>query len=230
MRRRLILAAPAVLLAAPARAGTQPVVVELFTSQSCSSCPPADVVLRDLVQSRPDVLALSFHVTYWDRLGWRDRFSLAEATERQRRYAGTIQRSAYGAGQVYTPQAVVQGRQDAVGSNRAAILAAIAAAASAPRVDIALRPDGGLVAVDIAPGTGTGTVWLVGYDPLHVTAVRGGENGGRTLTHVNVVRGLARAGLWQGQALRIAAAAPAGERVAVLLQAADGGILGAATL
>jgi hypothetical protein len=88
MNRRHLLAAPALLAGLPLTAGAadQPVVVELFTSQSCSSCPPADELLGELARDRPDVLALSFHVTYWDRSGWRDRFSLREATDRQRRW------------------------------------------------------------------------------------------------------------------------------------------------
>ena len=96
MRRRSLLAAlPPLLVAAPGRAANGPVVVELFTSQSCSSCPPADALLGEIA-AQPGVLALSWHVTYWNRLGWRDRFSLDAATERQRRYAATL-----GHGEVY---------------------------------------------------------------------------------------------------------------------------------
>lgn len=232
MHRRHLLAGTPALIAAPAiAAGTpaQPLVAELFTSQSCNSCPPADALLVELARDRPELLVLSFHVTYWDNLGWRDSFSLEEATRRQRRYAATIAHSAYGAGQIYTPQLVVQGRRDAVGSNRRAALAAIAAEAEAARPGVPLQvTDAATVVVQAGEGRGSGTLLLVGYDPLHVVPVRGGENGGRSLTYANVVRGLVTVGAWQGQAVRLHAVRPPGERLAVLLQSSDGGILGAA--
>ena len=127
MLRRHLLATPAILATGRARAAAPLVVVELFTSQSCSSCPAADALLRELAP-RPGVLALSFHVTYWNRLGWRDPFSLPEATERQRRYAATLRDGSVEAGQVYTPQAVVQGAQGLIGSDRRAMAAARTAA------------------------------------------------------------------------------------------------------
>jgi len=99
------------------------VVVELFTSQGCSSCPPADALLVDLARNRPDVLPLAFHVTYWNRLGWRDPYSLDAATDRQRRYAALLPSN-----QVYTPQIVVDGSRDVVGSDRDRVLGAIRAA------------------------------------------------------------------------------------------------------
>lgn len=229
MRRRRLLAAPALLGALPlaATAADQPlVVVELFTSEGCSSCPPADAVLRELSEFRPDVLALSYHVTYWDQGGWRDPFSLAEATDHQRRY-----RRALGLDQLYTPQAVVQGRRDVVGFDRPALERAIREAAGPARVPLALAEAlGGLdVTLGAAPGQ-AGVVWLVGFDRRHVTPVRGGENGGRTLVHANVVRSLTRAADWRGEALRLRPARPAGERMAVLLQGRDGAILGAAAV
>lgn len=228
LRRNLLAAAmPAIASgragAAPAAAGRL-VVVELFTSQSCSSCPPADAVLAAMVRDGADVLALSFHVTYWDRLGWRDRFSLPAATERQRRYAATL-----GHGQVYTPQMVVQGRRDAVGSDRAAVRAAIQAADDLA-VPVRLAANDAAIRVEAGASAGAGALWLVGYDRHHSTAVGGGENGGRTLNHTHVVRSLAPLGAWQGQPLKLDAARPAGERVAVMLQAANGAIVGAASL
>jgi len=222
-RRTLLLAAPALLTRPAAAQGAAPIVVELFTSQSCSSCPPADALLVELAQ-RPNVLALSFHVTYWDRLGWRDRFSLPAATERQRGYAATMGRN-----QVYTPQVVIQGRTDALGSDRAVVLAALAAAAAAS-VPLRLAATAEHVSLGIGAGAGAGSLWLIGYDRRHVTAIGGGENGGRTLAHAHVVRSLARLGEWHGGPHQQNAPRPPGERVAVLLQAADGGILGAATV
>jgi hypothetical protein len=226
MRRRTALSLAAGL-AMPAAA--QPhgrVVVELFTSQGCSSCPPADALLLELIRSRPDLLPLAFHVTYWDRLGWRDPFGLAEATERQRRYAGTLPRSAY-PGTVYTPQAVVQGQIDAIGSDRAALLAAIDAAPR-PTVPLALRPGGDGLLVEAGAGNAAGTLLLVGFDPRHETPVARGENRGRRLVEGNIVRSFRAIGGWSGQPLSLTLPRPAGERAALLLQAADGRILGSA--
>ena len=221
----------AVLAGAPQAArAASPVVVELFTSQSCSSCPPADALLAELSRTRPDILALDMHVTYWDRLSWKDPFSLPEATQRQRGYAGLWEE-----GGVYTPQLVAGGRHQAIGSDRAAVRAAIekAKADTAGAVPLRLaRGPGGLqvqVGAGPDPGRGEATLLLVGYDPEHTTSVRGGENSGRTLTEVNVVRSLSYVGKWRGQAISLRVPAPAGKRAAVLLQAADGRILGAAT-
>lgn len=229
MKRRLVLAAPSLLAGAalPARAADQPVVVELFTSQSSASSRPADELLGELARDRPDVLALAFHVTYWDDSGWRDPFSLREATTRQRRYASTLVGSRY-RGQVFTPQFVVQGQADAAGSDRAAVLAAIDGARGGPRVPVTVTPNTTSVTIRVGGGTGVATVWLIGYDPRHETEVRGGENGGRKLTDVNVVRSIAQVGAWLGQPLRKDEPKPEGQRIAVLLQAAGGGILGAA--
>ena len=114
---RLAAAIAAAAFLLPAHAGAagpqqaaSPVVVELFTSQSCSSCPPADALLAELAATRPDILALDFHVTYWDRLGWKDPYSLPQATQRQRRYS-----ELWGRDNVYPPQLVAGGRHQAVG-------------------------------------------------------------------------------------------------------------------
>jgi hypothetical protein len=225
MLRRTLLATPPILALAarPAAAAPMPrVVVELFTSQSCSSCPPADALLGTLAP-RPDLLVLSYHVTYWNRLGWRDRFSLEEATQRQRSYAATL-----GHRQIYTPQTVVQGQRDAVGSNRAGVLAAIQAATPAS-VALQVAAEAAGVSVAVGAGHGTGDLWLIGFDARHVTPIGGGENAGRTLSHTHVVRSLARLGGWDGQAQTHRAARPQGEQVAVLLQATQGPILASAT-
>ena len=215
-----------------ARAAPAPVVVELFTSQGCSSCPPADALLAEIVRTRPDVLALGLHVTYWDRLGWRAPFSLPAATARQRSYAALVRDGA-----IYTPQLVAGGRHQAIGSDRGAVTAAISAArATAGQVTLTLTlvatagpaADPTAVTLSAGPGTGAGTLWLIGYDPQHVTPVRGGENGGRTLTEANVVRAMMPAGAWTGTAAVFRAPRPAGERVAALLQADDNRIVGTA--
>jgi len=221
----------ACIFAAPAWAAQQrPVVLELFTSEGCSSCPPADALLSELAKARADVLPLAFHVTYWDRLGWPDPYALEAATRRQEHYAGTL-----GLESIYTPQMVVDGVRDVVGSDRSGVLAAVhqqqAAAQSAISLTVARDASG----VTVAVGAGAppmapvaATVLLAGYDSSHLTAVRHGENAGRLLAESNIVRGLSRAGDWHGSAVSLHAALPPGEHLAVLLQAADGRILGAA--
>jgi hypothetical protein len=208
-------------------AGPAPVVVELFTSQSCSSCPPADAFLSDLDATRPDVLALDLHVTYWDQLGWKDPYSLDAATQRQQRYADQ-----FGTGQVYTPQMVIGGTRQAVGSNRAAVLAAISAAkmdaSSSVPLDIAV--DGKRLRLAVGAGSGSATLLLVAFDLRHTTAVRGGENGGRTLSEVNVVRSIDTVAAWDGKPVSLAVDRPPGDDAVLLLQAPDGRFLGAALL
>jgi hypothetical protein len=214
------------LLPAVADAAGRPVVVELFTSQGCSSCPPANAYLNDLARERRDVLPLAFHVTYWDRLGWKDPFSLAAATDRQARYGGR-----FGDGS-YTPEIVVDGRSSHVGSDRAEIGAAIDdakdRATTAATVKVSRKDD--QLLVEIGPGEGRGRVLLVGFDHYHKTAIRRGENGGRTFEELNVVRSVRPLADWQGGALRLTEQAPEGEEVAVLVEAADGRIVGAARL
>jgi hypothetical protein len=206
---------------------TRPVVVELFTSQGCSSCPPADAIAADLAVNRPNVLPLTFHVTYWNNLGWQDPFSLAGATERQRRYVALAVSP-----EVYTPAMVVDGRRDVIGSDRAAVEASLLRAQAniqtAASIDVART--GNTLTVAVGDGIGNGNVLLIGYDRQHRTHVGRGENGGRTLLESNVVRPIASIGRWSGQALHLDVAMPAGEEVAVIVQADNGGILGASQL
>jgi hypothetical protein len=210
-----------------------PVVVELFTSQGCSSCPPADEFLGELA-ARGDVLALSFHVDYWNYIGWEDPFSMPEATERQRGY-----RHALGLRVAYTPQMVIDGRSDAVGSNRGAVEAAITAAAANVHVAVAFAGDAGTGYSVRLPETALdapATVWLVLYDRSHETAVKRGENTGRTIRNSNVVRELIELARWDGAAteipLDIAPELTAGrDACAVIVQQDDAGpVLGAATM
>ncbi len=226
---RLALLAAVLLAAIPAAAQPphRPVVVELFTSQGCSSCPPADAFLTELARGRADVLPLGFHVTYWNGLGWRDPFSLDAATARQRNYAAL-----FSADGVYTPQMVVDGRRDVVGSDRAAALSAIRAAAGKASAGPALRlaRQASTVTLDAGAGQGRATLWLIGYDREHHTAIGRGENTGRTLLEANIVRDIVDAGAWTGAPLHVSLPSPRGERVAAILQAEDGSIIGAATV
>jgi hypothetical protein len=228
-RRRLIQSGVGAVLAGVvagrARAAASPVLVELFTSQGCSSCPPADSYLTELARE-PGILALAYHVDYWDDLGWHDPFSSPAATARQRAYARSM-----GLRTVYTPQMVINGRFEAVGSERGRVAAAIAkAAAIAPAAAIALTAaEDGLTAT-IGAGSGEGRVWGVLYDLRHETDVRRGENAGRRLVNVNIVRSIGALGAWSGAALAIPHALPQpGTGMAVFVQSGDGAILGAAS-
>jgi hypothetical protein len=214
------LGAPAAATAADA---AHPAVVELFQSQGCSSCPPANANVMALAD-RPDVLTLSWQVTYWDQLGWRDTFGRPEFTARQWDYARAFHRD-----QVATPEVVVNGRADVVGTRPGEIETLIR------RVD---RGDSGpevRIYGDHVTVSGDGAravVLLVRYDPRIVqTPIARGENGGRTLPHRNVVREVARLGAWDG-GVRTYALPPSpasGLRTAVLVQSGVGGpILAAA--
>lgn len=220
-----------------AGAGGAKTVVELFTSQSCYSCPPAEAYLGELA-SRGDVVALEFHVDYWDELvygsagRWKDVFSNPAYTERQHIYNRAIR----GTPQVYTPQMVVDGRAEAAGTRRGAVEAAIAgqARASRPRLDVTVANTAGgnlRVTVDGSPA-GPAPVWLARFERAHVTQVKAGENKGKTLTNHHVVTGMERIGTWSGTAMT--ATVPgvslnAGEGCAVLVQSeAQGPILGVA--
>ena len=203
---------------APAQAETAargPVLVELFTSQGCNSCPPADAYLGDLTR-RGDVLPLAFHVDYWDRLGWKDPFSARAWTERQRAYAATLRTS-----QVYTPQMVVDGAAHAVGSDRAAVEKLIERARSPSGASVDIRRQATGLSLRIE-GMGEGEVWLIGFDPVHETKIPRGENAGKTLREFNIVRGMVRAAGWTGGALVRDVgreALPQGEALVAVLQA-----------
>ena len=214
-------------VAFPVAAAQPATVVELFTSEGCSSCPPADALLADLAR-RPEVLALSWHVDYWDRLGWKDPYSSGAATARQRDYARLR-----GTGEVYTPQIVVDGHWQAVGSDRAAVEEAIGAArhmSAALPVTLTFGPDNtARIAIGASGSAVSGRVVLVAYDRRHVDAISGGENDGRTLAHVDVVRGVAEIGRFDGSPTTTQTpVAWHADKLAVLVEAEDGHILGAA--
>jgi hypothetical protein len=185
----------------PATVDEMPVVVELFTSQGCSSCPPADHFLGKLAE-RHDVLALAFHVDYWDYIGWKDPFASKIATDRQYSYGHAL-----GLNMVYTPQMVIGGTHDAVGSDEGSVGQAIATDASRAKLKLAVVRDAkGAYKVEIPAGTANGpaTVWIALFDHAHKTPVQRGENSGTTLTEFNIVREWRKVGEWNGQATEIA--------------------------
>jgi hypothetical protein len=204
-----------------------PVVIELFTSQGCSSCPPANANLAAL-SDRADVLALSFGVTYWDGLGWKDTFARPDYTARQEAYESPLGESG-----PFTPQMVINGRKSLVGNDLGEVERVIAASRGAggdASPSIALSGGVAEIGAGSAPRQGA-DVWLVQYDPRRVqVAVQRGENAGHTLPHKNVVHDLTLLGRWTGSPMTVAAPPRDGLRAAVLVQTHGGGpILAAAT-
>ena len=168
-------------------------VLELFTSQGCSSCPPADALLKSL-NARPDIIALAYHVDYWDYIGWTDTFGAKANTDRQQAYA-----KAWGSSNIYTPELVVNGRKDVVGSDQAGIDGAIAAASLSVPVSLTSSDDMLDVSIDGKPGEPGAGVWLVTYiDKADVTVERG-ENAGQKLAYTQVVTGRHILGMWDPQ-------------------------------
>ena len=202
-----------------------PVVVELFTSQGCSSCPPANANLITLSQ-REDLFVLSFAVTYWDRLGWKDTFGKPEFTDRQVVYEPALNQ--FGP---YTPQMVVNGQATVVGNQLAEVEALIDNASPLPGPSLDLGAAMLSIAAGNAPVSGA-DVWRVTYDPNVVEVPIGrGENTGRTLAHTHVVHDLQNLGSWTGAALDLPVTpAPQGLKTAILVQTRNGGpILAAVT-
>lgn len=222
-------------LLAPAGASPQvrPVVVEMFTSQGCSSSPPADALLGELGR-QPGIVALSLNVDYWDYLGWRDTLASADCTQRQRDYAARR-----GDGRVYTPQAVINGRTELLGSDRRGLLAAIGRERGRDTrlVPVSLASGEREVRVEIgaAPSEDlrrNATIWVATVVPQAVVDIERGENAGRTIAYTNVVRKIVPAGMWHGQATGLSLPRPAimaeGTFCVALLQAdGTGPILGA---
>jgi hypothetical protein len=180
---------------APA-AGPPPIVVELFTSQGCSSCPPADVVLGEL-KARHDVLPLSFHVTYWDRLGWPDSFGLEASTERQRAYVELLEK-----GGLYTPQMVIGGRIDVVGSQRGRVHEAIDLLATRRQPGVPIAIEDSVLRLGAGPADDA-TIWLFGVDREHEVWIQRGENRGRVIRYHNVVREVTSLGRWSGEVVEL---------------------------
>ncbi len=168
-----------------------PVLVELFTSEGCSSCPPADRLLAEIDRTQPvgtaQILVLSEHVDYWNRLGWRDPFSSAQFSRRQNEYAEAFRKDG-----AYTPQMVVDGHAEFIGSDGRAAYAAIEQAAARAKAAVALSHDSGGLIVNVSqiPGNADADVYLAVTESGLTSKVTAGENSGRTLAHVGVVRSL----------------------------------------
>lgn len=230
----LFAAATAVM---PAAATGKPVaVVELFTSQGCSSCPEADAFLGELAR-RDGVIALAWHVDYWDYMGWKDTLGDPGNTERQEAY-----RRALGNMSKYTPQMIVNGRHDIVGSHRGEVEARIAQSTDALPVPVSLSRVDGTILIRVGEGTARSkaNVLLVCFGPPRTVSVRKGENSGRDITYWNAVTGWQTAGMWHGEEMQVelpmsSLSIEAGGGCAALVQEMAGGvgpgpILGAASI
>ena len=215
---------------------SRPIVVELFTSQGCSSCPPADAYLGELA-ARDDVIALSLPVDYWDYLGWKDTLATPAFTQRQRAYAHRLNLRS-----VYTPQIVVDGVTDAVGSRRGHVERAIELRGDMlgnARVPVTFAQAGTAIAIRVGAGEppkDEATLWLVRYNRATTVEIERGENAGNTFTYANVVRELTPIGMWNGDPLEMklpkaSLSAPGYDGCAVILQEdGPGPVLGAARL
>lgn len=194
-----LVAALAVFAAAPSHAGEVKAVVELFTSQGCNSCPPADKLLGELAQDEK-LIALSVPVDYWDYLGWRDTLALNEHSLRQKGYSASR-----GDRQIYTPQAVINGVAETTGSNRSAIDAVIAASDTTKKmnVPVSLKQNGASLDLNVGAGKGDkATIWVLSVSKSVPVVIKKGENKGKTITYVNAVRAWTPAGEWDGKPLK----------------------------
>ncbi len=184
-------------------------VVELFTSQGCNSCPPADKILADFSRDK-NILALSYSVDYWNYLGWKDTLAQADCTIRQRKYNVALGKSG-----VYTPQMIIQGARELVGSRRGLAQRMIDDARrdieknspDTPRVffDPMALSTGDMIDLKISAGVSrkAATIWIIGYDHLKTVRIKGGELAGQTRSYHNVVQSIKRVGSWMGEEIRL---------------------------
>jgi hypothetical protein len=232
MRIALTLAAflsSAAFMLTPAQSGEVKGVVELFTSQGCSSCPPADKVFGEVIEQN-GVIGLAWHVDYWDYLGWKDTFSMSAATERQRAYASGI-----GERGVYTPQIIVNG--DTVAKNSSFRQSIASALSGSLPVSLDARLADGSLVVTAGDGDGSANLVLVTYDTSQTVVIERGENAGETVAYRHAVQGVQTIGMWKGKSLTVELpgseyAPRKGQGCAILLQkvskgGAPGSILGA---
>ncbi|MEM9205644.1 MAG: DUF1223 domain-containing protein [Pseudomonadota bacterium] len=191
-----IVVGAAAFVATANTANARMTVLELFTSQGCSSCPPADELLGEIAQDNEDILALSMPVDYWDYLGWKDSLASPKHSARQRAYA-----EARGDMAVYTPQIVVNGERHVIGSDGAAVAKTVNAL-NTPPVDVAFTKTGSTLTVklpDLATSdAGPLRVWVVGFSVEEPVSIGRGENAGRTVSYHNVVRKMVDLGAWDG--------------------------------
>ncbi|MCD2174512.1 DUF1223 domain-containing protein [Rhizobium sp. C4] len=203
MNRLVLLIAVSILPLAAAQAedtGAPKGVVELFTSQGCNSCPPADAVLGELAH-RGDLLALSYHVDYWNYLGWADTLSSKQNTGRQYGYAATMSRS-----NVYTPQAVLNGRTDVNGADKGAIetgLKKLEGAGQGLSIPIQASVNGKEMDISVGAGKGSGDVVIAYFKRKQTVPITRGENSGKTITYLNSVTEVETVGMWKGDALQL---------------------------
>ncbi|QJF51542.1 DUF1223 domain-containing protein [Roseobacter ponti] len=230
MRRLMQAIFAGALFISPLQAQDAPVVVELYTSQGCSSCPPADDLFHQIA-GRDDVIALALHVDYWDYIGWKDQFADPRNAQRQRAYA-----TAAGRRSIYTPEMIVNGLTDIIGAKPMQLSEAIAAHKAQPApVLVSLRRNGESVQISAEakqPPTGALIVQMVRYVPEREADITRGENAGRRIVYSNVTQDWKILGEWDGRApLDIEAPAPGAEAVVVLIQEKGmGPIVGAAQL
>jgi hypothetical protein len=231
----LLAAAMAVVPAAAGEIRVNPkAVVELFTSQGCSSCPKADAKFAEL-QGRQDVIALAWHVDYWDDIGWPDTFGAAENSDRQRAYA-----ESWGSSRIFTPQMIVNGLKGVVGSRDNDVEGALAEARLELPVKLELKGDMLKVSVAAKPGSGSAMVWLVTYKDHAAVLIERGENAGKTIDYTQIVTGKQMLGAWEGAEgttlkLPLSELSANGSNGAVILVQSDkdglpGPILGAASI
>ncbi|MCP4315805.1 MAG: DUF1223 domain-containing protein [Hyphomicrobiales bacterium] len=175
-------------------------VVELFTSQGCSSCPPADAVLGEL-SKQGNLVALAYHVDYWNYLGWADTLSSKQSTDRQYDYARTLGRKS-----VYTPQVVINGRAHINGADKRGINKKVDAFDKSDRglkVSVSATLDGEKIKINIGKGKGKANVILVYFDRQNTVDVKRGENGGKKLTYWNSVRDIQTIAMWEGKVVEL---------------------------
>lgn len=224
MRQLFCILTATFMLALPfgLQAQERPVVVELFTSQGCSSCPPADALLHDLAQ-RDDVIALAMHVDYWDYIGWKDSFATPALTQRQRDYA-----RAGGRRMVYTPQMIINGQDHVVGTRVQDVHDLIARhERQAPVMALEARREGDEMTIRATPArdvTGPLTVQLLRYRPSETVAIKRGENAGQTLNYTHVVTQIDVLREWDGRGvLEVTAEVSGALPAVVMVQGADHG-------
>lgn len=221
LRRDMLLAGAASLVGGGGHASANPIVLELFTSQGCSSCPPADALLGALAL-RPGIIPLAWHVDYWNRLGWRDQFASSEATARQESYARQL------GSEVFTPALVINGASVVVGSDRSAVERAILTAAPFS-VPVTLNRTAEGFTVEIGAGDGPLRALSILYDTQRETDVGAGENQGERLREYRIVRHADVLGEWPGPARQFTVSPTGdGQGRVILVQSADLRVVGAA--